>query len=102
MITDFFFFIILLVIALFAYGTSAQALLYPNDHRFSFVLEGIMFRPIMNIFGEMFLGEVHGYAFEGLPGPDPGPGDEYCSTSTNSSAFKSGKGLNIFDLTLKH
>ena len=88
MLTDFLFFILLLVILLFAYGTTAQAILYPNDHRWDYVLRGIFFRPILNIFGEMFLGEVHGYEFDGLPSSDPDVGDEYCSNATTSSSLE--------------
>ena len=88
MLTDFMFFILLLVILLFAYGTTAQAILYPNDPRGWTVINGIFFRPIMSIFGEMFLGEVHGYGFDGLPSSDPGVGDEYCTNVTSSSGLE--------------
>ena len=50
-----------------AYGITTQGLLYPNEYRFGHVLHGLTFKPIYMLFGEMFLGEVHHYQFEGLP-----------------------------------
>ena len=61
-----------------AYGITTQGLLYPNEYRFGQVLHGLTFKPIYMLFGEMFLGEVHHYQFEGLPSPTD---TEECSKS---------------------
>ena len=81
------FFIYLVAVALLAYGTTSQALLYPNEYRFRSVLDGIFLRPILNIFGELFLGEVHGYEYDGRPSSDP-DSEIYCSDMTNLTELK--------------
>ena len=48
-----------------AYGITTQGLLYPNEYRLGNIIYGVLFKPLMMLFGEMFLGEVHNYAFEG-------------------------------------
>lgn len=89
MIKDFGFFVLLYAILLFSYGTAAQALLYPNDPRTAVVTGNIFFRPIMILFGELFLPEIHGYEFEGLPSPAPDDTkcDEECTNPSSVIDF---------------
>ena len=82
MISDFGFFVLLYGILLFSYGTSVQALMYPNDPRPEMIAENIIIRPLMLLFGEMFLGEIHGYQFEGVPYPNPEGCDDSCSNAS--------------------
>ena len=85
MISDFIFFFYLYFIGLLAYAIPTQGLLYPNEYRFREIFYNICFKPIMMLFGEMFLGEVHNYKFDGLPSSD----DErdYCSIASTKSNF---------------
>ena len=91
MISDFIFFFYLYFIGLLAYAIPTQGLLYPNEYRFREIFYNICFKPIMMLFGEMFLGEVHNYKFDGLPSPD----DErdYCSVAATRSNFTEEYGL---------
>ena len=41
-------------------------MLYPNEYRLGIIIYGVLFKPLMMLFGEMFLGEIHHYAFEGI------------------------------------
>ena len=72
MVSDFVFFFYLYFIAMLAYAIPTQSLLYPNEFRFGEILYNVLFKPIMMLFGEMFLGEVHHYKFDGLPSPAQG------------------------------
>ena len=56
-------FIFILVIFLIPYGIVTTALLYPNELRLSESLEGIFFKPVLTLYGEMFLSEYTEYDF---------------------------------------
>ena len=45
------------------YGIVTTALLYPNELRLSESLEGIFFKPVLTLYGEMFLSEYTEYDF---------------------------------------
>lgn len=57
MLKDLASFIFILVVFLIPYGIVTTALLYPNELRFSECLEGIFFKPMLTLYGEMFLSE---------------------------------------------
>ena len=56
-------FLFILGVFLIPYGVVTTALLYPNEMRISESLEGVFFKPILTLYGELFLSEYTTYDF---------------------------------------
>ena len=56
-------FLLILAVFLVPYGVTTTALLYPNEVRFSEAMQGIFFKPILTLYGELFLSEYTAYDF---------------------------------------
>ena len=56
-------FLLILAVFLIPYGVTTTALLYPNEVRFSEGMQGIFFKPILTLYGELFLSEYTAYDF---------------------------------------
>ena len=56
-------FLLILAVFLVPYGVTTTALLYPNEVRFSEGMQGIFFKPILTLYGELFLSEYTAYDF---------------------------------------
>ena len=63
MMRDLMMFIFILAVFLVPYGVITTALLYPNEVRLADCLEGIFFKPILNLYGDLFLTEYTNYEF---------------------------------------
>ena len=63
MMRDLMMFIFILAVFLVPYGVITTALLYPNEVRLADCLEGIFFKPILNLYGDLFLSEYTNYEF---------------------------------------
>ncbi|XP_027435445.1 transient receptor potential cation channel subfamily M member 5 isoform X3 [Zalophus californianus] len=63
MMKDVFFFLFFLSVWLVAYGVTTQALLHPHDRRLEWVFRRVLYRPYLQIFGQIPLDEIDG----GLP-----------------------------------
>lgn len=57
---DIFVFSSVFIVFLFAYGTAAQSLLYPNYELNSTLLKQIVYQPYFQMYGELNLEEVEG------------------------------------------
>ena len=57
---DIFFFLSIFVVFLFAYGTAAQALLYPNETLSLELLQKVIYLPYFQMYGELSLDEFNG------------------------------------------
>ena len=63
MMKDLSMFLFILGVFLIPYGVVTTALLYPNEMRISESLEGVFFKPILTLYGELFLSEYTTYDF---------------------------------------
>ena len=63
MVKDLSMFLFILGVFLIPYGVVTTALLYPNEMRISESLEGVFFKPILTLYGELFLSEYTTYDF---------------------------------------
>lgn len=57
---DVFFFLFFLSVWLVAYGVATQALLHPHDGRPEWVFRRVLYRPYLQIFGQIPLDEIDG------------------------------------------
>lgn len=55
---DVFFFLFFLSVWLIAYGVTTQALLHPNDSRVEWIFRRVLYRPYLQIFGQIPLDEI--------------------------------------------
>ncbi|XP_074193013.1 LOW QUALITY PROTEIN: transient receptor potential cation channel subfamily M member 5 [Rhinolophus sinicus] len=60
MMKDVFFFLFFLSVWLVAYGVTTQALLHPHDSRLEWVFRHVLYRPYLQIFGQIPLDEIDG------------------------------------------
>ncbi|NXN14320.1 TRPM5 protein, partial [Indicator maculatus] len=58
MMKDVFFFLFFLSVWLIAYGVTTQALLHPNDGRVEWIFRRVLYRPYLQIFGQIPLDEI--------------------------------------------
>ncbi|XP_053416783.1 transient receptor potential cation channel subfamily M member 5 isoform X3 [Nycticebus coucang] len=58
MMKDVFFFLFFLSVWLVAYGVTTQALLHPHDSRLEWVFRRVLYRPYLQIFGQIPLDEI--------------------------------------------
>ncbi|XP_063085130.1 transient receptor potential cation channel subfamily M member 5 [Cavia porcellus] len=58
MMKDVFFFLFFLSVWLVAYGVTTQALLHPNDGRLEWIFRRVLYRPYLQIFGQIPLDEI--------------------------------------------
>ncbi|XP_027435443.1 transient receptor potential cation channel subfamily M member 5 isoform X1 [Zalophus californianus] len=58
MMKDVFFFLFFLSVWLVAYGVTTQALLHPHDRRLEWVFRRVLYRPYLQIFGQIPLDEI--------------------------------------------
>ena len=65
-LVDALFFLLLLAVFLFAFGITAQALLYPNSEPSWEVLKNVVFHPYFDIFGSNNLDELQGITASNL------------------------------------
>uniref|UniRef100_H2ZBY9 TRPM SLOG domain-containing protein n=1 Tax=Ciona savignyi TaxID=51511 RepID=H2ZBY9_CIOSA len=59
MIKDMLFFLFILIVFLVSYGVASQALLYPNETDVGKAIQGVLSKPYWQIYGELFLSEIH-------------------------------------------
>ena len=59
-LTDLAFFLVILVVVIFAYGTASQALRYPNDTVEWALLKDMVYLPYWQMYGELMLDQVEG------------------------------------------
>lgn len=57
---DVFFFLFFLSVWLVAYGVASQALLHPHDSRLEWLFRRVLYRPYLQIFGQIPLDEIDG------------------------------------------
>lgn len=57
---DVFFLLFLLSMWLVAYGVTSQALLHPHDGRLECIFRRVLYRPYLQIFGQIPLDEIDG------------------------------------------
>lgn len=57
---DVFFFLFFLSVWLVAYGVTTQALLHPRDSRLEWIFRRVLYRPYLQIFGQIPLDEIDG------------------------------------------
>lgn len=57
---DVFFFLFFLSVWLVAYGVTTQALLHPHDGRLEWIFRRVLYRPYLQIFGQIPLDEIDG------------------------------------------
>lgn len=69
---DVFFFLFFLSVWLVAYGVATQALLHPHDGRVEWVFRRVLYRPYLQIFGQIPLDEIDGQPPPGAGGAGPG------------------------------
>ncbi|XP_049748802.1 transient receptor potential cation channel subfamily M member 5 [Elephas maximus indicus] len=60
MMKDVFFFLFFLSVWLVAYGVTTQALLHPHDGRLEWIFRRVLYRPYLQIFGQIPLDEIDG------------------------------------------
>ncbi|XP_031799459.1 transient receptor potential cation channel subfamily M member 5 [Sarcophilus harrisii] len=60
MMKDVFFFLFFLTVWLIAYGVTTQALLHPRDSRVEWIFRRVLYRPYLQIFGQIPLDEIDG------------------------------------------
>lgn len=65
---DIFFFLFFLSVWLLAYGVTTQALLHPHDSRLEWIFRRVLYRPYLQIFGQIPLDEIDGQRRAGLGG----------------------------------
>ncbi|KFR11282.1 Transient receptor potential cation channel subfamily M member 5, partial [Opisthocomus hoazin] len=58
MMKDVFFFLFFLSVWLIAYGVTTQALLHPHDRRVEWIFRRVLYRPYLQIFGQIPLDEI--------------------------------------------
>ncbi|XP_072374998.1 transient receptor potential cation channel subfamily M member 5 [Scyliorhinus torazame] len=58
MMKDVFFFLFFLTVWLIAYGVATQALLHPNETRVDWIFRNVLYRPYLQIFGQIPLDEI--------------------------------------------
>ncbi|XP_062919303.1 transient receptor potential cation channel subfamily M member 5 [Mobula hypostoma] len=58
MMKDVFFFLFFLSVWLVAYGVATQALLHPNETRVDWIFRNVLYRPYLQIFGQIPLDEI--------------------------------------------
>ena len=58
MMKDVFFFLFFLSVWLIAYGVTTQALLHPDDSRVEWIFRRVLYRPYLQIFGQIPLDEI--------------------------------------------
>lgn len=58
MMKDVFFFLFFLGIWLIAYGVATQSLLYPSDGRLEWIFRRVLYRPYLQIFGQIHLDDI--------------------------------------------
>ncbi|NXH18229.1 TRPM5 protein, partial [Bucco capensis] len=58
MMKDVFFFLFFLSVWLIAYGVTTQALLHPNDRQVEWIFRRVLYRPYLQIFGQIPLDEI--------------------------------------------
>ncbi|NXG46592.1 TRPM5 protein, partial [Psilopogon haemacephalus] len=58
MMKDVFFFLFFLSVWLIAYGVTTQALLHPNDSQVEWIFRRVLYRPYLQIFGQIPLDEI--------------------------------------------
>ena len=59
-ITDLLFFLVILVVVIFAYGVASQTLRYPNDTVEWTLLKDVVYLPYWQMYGELMLDQVEG------------------------------------------
>lgn len=62
-LTDLAFFLVILVVVIFAYGVATQALRYPNDTVEWTLLKDVVYLPYWQMYGELMLDQVEGKYF---------------------------------------
>uniref|UniRef100_A0A4W3HRU2 Transient receptor potential cation channel, subfamily M, member 5 n=1 Tax=Callorhinchus milii TaxID=7868 RepID=A0A4W3HRU2_CALMI len=67
MMKDVFFFLFFLFVWLIAYGVATQALLHPNETRPEWIFRRVLYRPYLQIFGQIPLNEIDEVQ---MPGPN--------------------------------
>lgn len=74
---DVFFFLFFLSVWLVAYGVTTQALLHPHDGRLEWIFRRVLYRPYLQIFGQIPLDEIDGQhsAWAGALHVGPHPGE---------------------------
>lgn len=60
---DVFFFLFFLSVWLIAYGVTTQALLHPNDSQAEWIFRRVLYRPYLQIFGQIPLDEIDSEEF---------------------------------------
>ncbi|KAK2099876.1 Transient receptor putative cation channel sub M member 5 [Saguinus oedipus] len=68
MMKDVFFFLFFLSVWLVAYGVTTQALLHPHDGRLEWIFRRVLYRPYLQIFGQIPLDEIDGLHTAGAQG----------------------------------
>ncbi|XP_043939343.1 transient receptor potential cation channel subfamily M member 4-like isoform X2 [Protopterus annectens] len=58
MMKDVFFFLFFLGVWLIAYGVATQSLLYPSDGRLEWIFRRVLYRPYLQIFGQIHLDDI--------------------------------------------
>ncbi|KAL8169952.1 UNVERIFIED_CONTAM: Transient receptor putative cation channel subfamily M member 5 [Gekko kuhli] len=58
MVKDVFFFLFFLTVWLIAYGVTTQAMLHPDDSRAEWIFRRVLYRPYLQIFGQIPLDEI--------------------------------------------
>lgn len=59
-LTDLMFFVLILLVFVFAYGVASQVLRYPNATLSWEILKRVVYEPYWNIYGELFLEDMQG------------------------------------------
>ncbi|XP_033062554.1 transient receptor potential cation channel subfamily M member 5 isoform X2 [Trachypithecus francoisi] len=72
MMKDVFFFLFFLSVWLVAYGVTTQALLHPHDGRLEWIFRRVLYRPYLQIFGQIPLDEIDGSLPEAALVASPG------------------------------
>ena len=60
---DLFYFVIVLVVFIVAYGLASQAILYPNTPFSASLFKKILKKPYFQMYGELFLEELEGKSY---------------------------------------
>ncbi|KAG8522546.1 Transient receptor potential cation channel subfamily M member 5 [Galemys pyrenaicus] len=79
MMKDVFFFLFFLSVWLVAYGVTTQALLHPQDSRPEWIFRRVLYRPYLQIFGQIPLDEIDGHSGAHALAPPPAEARVNCS-----------------------
>ena len=61
MMVDLIMFIFILAMFLVPYGVVTTGLMHPNEHRLAATMEGVFFKPILNLYGDLIMSEYTEY-----------------------------------------